>query len=79
MVLKLHRFVHLPPIMTARGVMVLASQAGTGLLPRDQGEARLHGETQVSIVDVYVSPCCPEGVGVHEGLALELTTALVIR
>ena len=67
MVLKLHRSTHLPTIMTAHGLMMLASQTGTSLLPRDQGKARLHGKTQVSIMDVHVSPCCAEGVGVHEG------------
>ena len=79
MVLKLHRFVHLPPIMTAGGMMMFASQAGTGLLPGDQGEARLHGKTQVSIVDVHVSPCCPEGVGIHEGAVRQLFVARIIR
>jgi len=79
MVLKLHRLVRLPPIMTAKGMMVFTSQAGTGLLPRDQGEARLHGETQVSIMDVHVSSCCPEGMGIHEGLVRELLVARVIR
>jgi len=40
MVLQLHRFGHPPPIMTAEGLIVLTSQAGTGLLPCDQGEVR---------------------------------------
>jgi len=45
MVLKLHRFVHLPPIIAAERMMVFAPQVRTGLLSCDQGEARLHGKT----------------------------------
>jgi len=78
MVLKLHRFGHPTPVMTVQGLTALTSQVGAGLLPCDQGEARLYGKTQVSIVDVHVSPCRAEGVGLHEGLVHEFSLACII-
>ena len=71
MVLKLHRFDHPPLAAVAEVLITLTSQARSGLLSSDQGEARLHGETQVSVVDVHVSPRRTKGVGLHEGSTWE--------
>ncbi len=65
--LKLHRldlFRSNPAIVAA---LTLSRQTRPYIVPRDQDEARLHGQAQVRILDVHVSARCRERVRLHEG------------
>lgn len=67
MVLKLHRYAHQSLDHTVTPDVVHL-QPGPCVFQSYQRKARLHGEAQVSIMDVHVSSRSPKRVCIHESM-----------